>query len=66
MVALKRSVWPSVYGWKPVLKRRSIPKCSHSFPEPGGELGATVRDNYAWQAVVFPNVMQTQICQIFR
>src|SRR5258708_302719 len=30
MVALKRSVWPSVYEWKPVHKRRSIPKCSHS------------------------------------
>ena len=30
MVALKCCVWPSVCGWKPVLKRRSIPKCSHS------------------------------------
>ena len=30
MVALKRSVWLSVCEWKPVLKRRSIPKHSHS------------------------------------
>ena len=30
MVALKRSVWPSVCRWKPVLKHRSIPNCSHS------------------------------------